>query len=213
MDECKIAALSILGQKAKCFPFLVIAFGKQQLRQQRESHRTMWKAASSMKNSETLFKMEVIFLYFPFPFLFLPLLFIYLFIYFWTWNNNINTREREALAYNAYLTKAWDPEGTDSSCATAERFGRNLAVAALLEPMQLTMRLVVIWAQWRGPDYFQPYKNGLVSYFFPLQEASLLFQCRKYFHTRKCYPSARGDALSSPQVIFFTQAEGRRVEY
>jgi len=121
VDECKIAALSILGQKAKCFPFLVIAFGKQQLRQQRESHRTMWKAASSMENSETLFKMEVIFLYFPFPFLFLPLLFIYLFIYFWTWNNNINTREREALAYNAYLTKAWDPEGTDSSCATAAR--------------------------------------------------------------------------------------------
>ena len=38
----------------------------------------------------------------------------------------------------------WDPEGTDSSCATEERFGRNLAVAPLLEPMQLTMRLAVI---------------------------------------------------------------------
>lgn len=36
------------------------------------------KTASSMENSETLFKMEVIFLFFPFPFFFffLPILFL-----------------------------------------------------------------------------------------------------------------------------------------
>lgn len=112
MDVCKIAALPILGWKAKCFPFLVTAFGMQQLRQQRKSHGSTWKQQVLWKTLKLCSKWRLSsfsshFLFF----LFLPILFL-------TWNNNSNTWEREDLAYNAYLAKAWDAKGTESSCAT-----------------------------------------------------------------------------------------------